>query len=114
MRALESVMKMRGLPLEDLTQRKSRRKLEQDVGFMNGIADRIIRERRGSEAAEGKKDLLGYMLSGVDRHSGERLDDVNIRYQMNTFLIAGHETTSGICRLPSIPAQQSARAAEGL
>ena len=36
------------------------------------------------------------MLSGVDRHSGERLDDVNIRYQMNTFLIAGHETTSGM------------------
>ena len=43
-----------------------------------------------------KPDLLGYMLSGVDRQSGERLDDVNIRYQMNTFLIAGHETTSGM------------------
>ena len=43
-----------------------------------------------------KPDLLGYMLSGIDRHSGERLDDVNIRYQMNTFLIAGHETTSGM------------------
>jgi cytochrome P450/NADPH-cytochrome P450 reductase len=40
-RALEAVMKMRGLPLEDITQRKSRKKLEQDVGFMNGIADRI-------------------------------------------------------------------------
>ena len=36
------------------------------------------------------------MLSGVDKQSGERLDDVNIRYQMNTFLIAGHETTSGM------------------
>ncbi len=101
-RALEAVMKMRGLPLEDITQRKSRKKLEQDVGFMNGIADRIIRERREVPAGLGeggdatKPDLLGYMLSGVDRHSGERLDDVNIRYQMNTFLIAGHETTSGM------------------
>ena len=96
-RALEAVMKMRGLPLEDLTQRKSRKKLEQDVGFMNGIADRIIRERREVPAdGEAKPDLLGYMLSGVDRQSGERLDDVNIRYQMNTFLIAGHETTSGM------------------
>lgn len=96
-RALEAVMKMRGLPLEDITQRKSRKKLEQDVGFMNGIADRIIRERR-EVAGDGqaKPDLLGYMLSGIDRQSGERLDDVNIRYQMNTFLIAGHETTSGM------------------
>ncbi len=95
--ALEAVMKMRGLPLEDITQRKSRKKLEQDVGFMNGIADRIIRERREVPADDtAKPDLLGYMLSGIDRNSGERLDDVNIRYQMNTFLIAGHETTSGM------------------
>ena len=36
------------------------------------------------------------MLSGVDRKTGERLDDLNIRYQVITFLIAGHETTSGL------------------
>lgn len=96
-RALEAVMKMRGLPLEDITQRKSRKKLEQDVGFMNGIADRIIRERREVPADDtAKPDLLGFMLSGQDKQTGERLDDVNIRYQMNTFLIAGHETTSGM------------------
>ena len=96
-RALEAVMKMRGLPLEDITQRKSRKKLEEDVGFMNGIADRIIRERREIPADDtSKPDLLGFMLSGIDKQTGERLDDVNIRYQMNTFLIAGHETTSGM------------------
>lgn len=96
-RALEAVMKMRGLPLEDITQRKSRKKLEEDVGFMNGIADRIIKERRETPADdEAKPDLLGFMLAGIDKQSGERLDDVNIRYQMNTFLIAGHETTSGM------------------
>lgn len=96
-RALEAVMKMRGLPLEDITQRKTRKKLEEDVGFMNGIADRIIRERREVPADDtAKPDLLGFMLSGLDKQTGERLDDVNIRYQMNTFLIAGHETTSGM------------------
>src|SRR5262249_37340994 len=36
------------------------------------------------------------MPAGVDRKSGERLDDLNIRYQVITFLIAGHETTSGL------------------
>ena len=40
--------------------------------------------------------MLAAMMTGVDRASGEQLDDVNIRYQINTFLIAGHETTSGL------------------
>ena len=36
------------------------------------------------------------MLSGIDKKTGEGLDDLNIRYQIITFLIAGHETTSGL------------------
>ncbi|MFL5659795.1 MAG: cytochrome P450 [Ktedonobacteraceae bacterium] len=35
-------------------------------------------------------------LTGVDKETGEKLDDTNIRYQMLTFLVAGHETTSGL------------------
>jgi cytochrome P450 / NADPH-cytochrome P450 reductase len=67
------------------------------VAFMNKMVDEIVAERRkNAEAAEGKKDMLGAMMTGVDRATGEQLDDVNIRYQINTFLIAGHETTSGL------------------
>src|SRR5262249_29286907 len=47
-------------------------------------------------ATEDKKDMLAAMMTGVDRSTGEQLDDVNISYQINTFLIAGHETTSGL------------------
>ena len=36
------------------------------------------------------------MLTGVDRQSGEPLDETNIIAQCITFLIAGHETTSGL------------------
>jgi cytochrome P450/NADPH-cytochrome P450 reductase len=36
------------------------------------------------------------MLTGVDRQSGEKLDETNIIAQCLTFLIAGHETTSGL------------------
>ena len=36
------------------------------------------------------------MLTAVDPETGEGLDDLNIRYQVLTFLIAGHETTSGL------------------
>ncbi len=96
-RSLETIMMTRGIPLEGLWLAKRRKTLAEDVAFMNKMVDEIIAERRGNaEAAEGKKDMLGAMMTGVDRSTGEQLDDVNIRYQINTFLIAGHETTSGL------------------
>ncbi|MBB1093885.1 cytochrome P450, partial [Rhodopseudomonas palustris] len=96
-RSLETIMMTRGLPLENLWMKKRRETLADDVVFMNAMVDEIIAERRkASESAADKKDMLGAMLAGVDRATGEPLDDVNIRYQINTFLIAGHETTSGL------------------
>ncbi|MGY3491781.1 bifunctional cytochrome P450/NADPH--P450 reductase [Bradyrhizobium sp. USDA 4502] len=96
-RSLETIMMTRGLPLEGLWMQKRRKTLADDVAFMNKMVDEIIAERRGSTAAtDDKKDMLAAMMTGVDRATGEQLDDVNIRYQINTFLIAGHETTSGL------------------
>src|SRR5499427_3261683 len=96
-RSLETIMMTRGLPMENLWMQKRRRDLAADVAFMNKMVDEIVAERRKNvEAAEGKKDMLAAMMTGVDRVTGEQLDDVNIRYQINTFLIAGHETTSGL------------------
>ncbi|WP_298274980.1 cytochrome P450 [uncultured Bradyrhizobium sp.] len=96
-RSLETIMMTRGLPLEGLWMQKRRKTLTDDVAFMNKMVDEIIAERRGNTAAtDDKKDMLAAMMTGVDRATGEQLDDVNIRYQINTFLIAGHETTSGL------------------
>ncbi|WP_375411976.1 bifunctional cytochrome P450/NADPH--P450 reductase [uncultured Bradyrhizobium sp.] len=96
-RSLETIMMTRGIPLEGLWLQKRRRTLAGDVAFMNKMVDEIVAERRkNAEAAEGRKDMLGAMMTGVDRATGTQLDDVNIRYQINTFLIAGHETTSGL------------------
>ena len=36
------------------------------------------------------------MIHGKDPETGYQLSDENIRYQMVTFLVAGHETTSGL------------------
>jgi len=96
-RSLETIMMIRGLPLENLWMQRRRRDLAGDIAFMNRMVDEIVAERRkNADAASDKKDMLGAMMTGVDRASGEQLDDVNIRYQINTFLIAGHETTSGL------------------
>jgi len=41
-------------------------------------------------------DLLQTMLTAKDRVTGKKLPDTNIVNQIATFLIAGHETTSGL------------------
>src|ERR1700691_2118495 len=96
-RSLETIMMIRGLPMENLWMQKRRRDLAADAAFINKMVDEIVAERRkNAEATAHKNDMLGAMMTGVDRATGAQLDDVNIRYQINTFLIAGHETTSGL------------------
>jgi cytochrome P450/NADPH-cytochrome P450 reductase len=74
----------------------SERRYRDEIRLMHEVADELIARRRADPDAAGRKDLLSVMLDGRDPQTGERLDDENIRYQMVTFLIAGHETTSGL------------------
>src|SRR5579875_2000622 len=93
----ESQQRTHRLPIQDKLMVLHHMQYQNDIKFMNQLVDRIIKERKESSAESSeKKDLLSYMLNGVDKQSGEKLDDVNIRYQIITFLIAGHETTSGL------------------
>jgi cytochrome P450 / NADPH-cytochrome P450 reductase len=84
-------------PIEDKLRIRERRQHQADMDLMFSTVDRLIQERKatGPEASQ-IPDLLNAMLNGVDKQTGERLDDVNIRYQVMTFLIAGHETTSSL------------------
>jgi cytochrome P450/NADPH-cytochrome P450 reductase len=75
---------------------RTRRAYEDDLALMRDIADALIAERKRDPDAAQKKDLLGLMLQGRDPVTGEGLSDENIRFQLVTFLIAGHETTSGL------------------
>ena len=94
---LETTMERRGLPLEDLVLKSKLRKMRADVKYMHEMVEKIVRDRREAMVhAEMKPDLLSYMLAGVDKATGERLDDTQIRDECIIFLIAGHETTSGL------------------
>ena len=95
-RTLETCMVQRGLPFEKMILRKRLDQLKTDVAFMSKLVDDIVRERRRGGGDQAQKDLLNFMLAGVDKTTGESLSDENIRYQIITFLIAGHETTSGL------------------
>ncbi|MFY7070455.1 bifunctional cytochrome P450/NADPH--P450 reductase [Nocardiopsis changdeensis] len=70
------------------------RAFHRDIAYMGEVVDEVVRARRAS-GDTSTDDLLGRMLHTPDPVTGEPLDDVNIRHQVITFLVAGHETTSG-------------------
>ncbi|KAI8078481.1 cytochrome P450 [Thamnidium elegans] len=79
---------MKQLPIEQ------NRKFEEAKKLMHTIVDEVVAERKRSpDATNSEKDLLGFMLNARDEHN-LGLSDENIRDQVITFLIAGHETTS--------------------
>jgi len=92
----ESQRRARQLPIQTRLRIRAQRQIEEDQAFMNDLVDQLIAERRAQGAEGETRDLLGRMLGGVDRETGEGLPDENIRAQCITFLIAGHETTSGL------------------
>jgi unspecific monooxygenase len=61
---------------------------------MGRIVDEVIRARLAGARSE-THDLLDLMLHATHPTTGRRLDPVNIRQQVITFMVAGHETTSG-------------------
>ncbi|KAG8809794.1 hypothetical protein FRC18_004386, partial [Serendipita sp. 400] len=65
-----------------------------DAATMNEVVTKVIADRIKSGKQRG--DLLDLMLNGKDSKTGESLSEENIRFQLLTFLIAGHETTSGM------------------
>nr|WP_277923718.1 cytochrome P450 [Sphingomonas sp. TREG-RG-20F-R18-01] len=82
------------LPIKQRFAKKANANFEADIAEMNALVDGLIAERRRTPAES--RDLLNLMLTATDPETGAPLDDLNIRYQVLTFLIAGHDTTSGL------------------
>ena len=91
----ESLATITRMPFQKPFAKKAQARFDAAIAEMNAKVDPIIAERRANPDP-GAKDLLNLMLTAVDPETGEGLDDLNIRYQVLTFLIAGHETTSGM------------------
>ncbi|MEU6348531.1 cytochrome P450 [Streptomyces sp. NPDC047072] len=65
-----------------------------DADHLAQVVDDVISARVAS-GGSASDDLLGLMLDARHPADGTTLDTTNIRNQVITFLIAGHETTSG-------------------
>jgi cytochrome P450/NADPH-cytochrome P450 reductase len=74
---------------------KERQRAE-DTATMRGMADALLARRRQTGPRPGHKDLIDLMLTGHDPKTGEGLSDAFIAGQIVGFLVAGHETTSGL------------------
>lgn len=83
------------MPIQNKLMYKRKKQFEKDTQSMFSLVDQLIAERK-ERGDQGETDMLARMLSAKDPQTGETLDDENIRFQIITFLIAGHETTSGL------------------
>lgn len=68
--------------------------VQEDRKHMSTVAKQLVQRRR--DHPSDKKDLLNAMLKGKDPKTGEGMRDELMAANMVTFLIAGHETTSGL------------------
>ncbi|MHA5055076.1 cytochrome P450, partial [Streptomyces sp. SD15] len=92
---VESMRRSQELPEMTALRKDDDKKYHENIQVMRDLVESVIKERReGKNSGEG--DLLGLMLEAIDPETGKPLDDENVRDQVVTFLIAGHETTSGL------------------
>ncbi|KAM3077581.1 hypothetical protein ACMFMG_006917 [Clarireedia jacksonii] len=73
---------------------RKKAKFTHDQDFMFEVSQSLVQHRKDNPT--DKKDLLNAMLSGKDPQSGNEMRDDLIIANMITFLVAGHETTSGL------------------
>ncbi|MFD4633907.1 cytochrome P450 [Streptomyces sp. NPDC058284] len=81
--------------LSPLLLRGADRRNDADMAYLNRTVDAVVAARRAAPGRGGQGDLLDRMLEVAHPDTGERLTAENIRRQVITFLVAGHETTSG-------------------
>lgn len=68
------------------------RRFRRAVSMLNRTVAEIIRERLKNPSDRG--DLLSMFIAARDEETGEKMTDDQLRSEVLTFLLAGHETTS--------------------
>ncbi|XP_020907526.1 taurochenodeoxycholic 6 alpha-hydroxylase isoform X1 [Exaiptasia diaphana] len=71
--------------------------IKKSISLVNSTVFKVINERRmlrEQGKAADHKDLLNLLLEMYDEETGAGFDDEELRAQVFTFMLAGHETTS--------------------
>ncbi|CAI6265607.1 unnamed protein product [Periconia digitata] len=91
---IESGKRSNRTALENRMRIFSAQRNMENIKAMHDVCDQII-EDRIKHPQPDSTDLLNPLLYGKDPETGETMSRENVRYNMCTFLVAGHETTSG-------------------
>ncbi|WP_412552296.1 cytochrome P450 [Shimia sp. MIT1388] len=86
-----SLLDMLGVP--DWVPRPGRMMSGNAVGDMKQVADTAI-EARKARGAKDTPDLLDLLLAGVDPETKKTMNTAELRDNLLTFIVAGHETTA--------------------
>ncbi len=70
----------------------STRRMNRNVTILDDVVNGIIAQRRATPEAED--DLLGMLMTARDEESGEGMSDRQLRDEVMTIMLAGHETTA--------------------
>ncbi|MEU9370472.1 cytochrome P450 [Streptomyces avermitilis] len=92
---VESLRRSQELSMMTKFRKADDKRYRENIQLMRDLVEKVIKDRREGKGT-GEDDLLGLMLEATDPETGKGLDDDNVRDQVVTFLIAGHETTSGL------------------
>lgn len=70
------------------------RRLKASLKTVRTVVLDILDKRRAEPSTAWPEDLLTMLLKAVDDETGEGLDEVQLRDELVTMLVAGHETTA--------------------
>lgn len=86
-----SVLDVLGFP--DWIPRPGRAQAARTLGDMHAAADAAI-ERRKATGPGAQRDLLDRLLAATDPETGRSMTTAELRENLLTFIVAGHETTA--------------------
>ena len=82
----------RSLPWPEFLPTPSRKRFRRSKAILDEVVLGIIEERRRDGVDRG--DLLSMFMAVQDEETGEQMDDAQLRDEVMTMFLAGHETTA--------------------
>ncbi len=84
------------VPFPERWPTAANRKMRKAIATLNKVVEDIIAQRRAADARgeASQEDLLGALMAARDEDTGEAMDDKQLRDEVMTMLLAGHETTA--------------------
>jgi cytochrome P450 len=80
------------LPIHEKLPTRTHRRWQAAMDVLNDLVNGTIAERRSSGARS--EDLLDMLMYATDEETGERMTDQQLRDEVMTMFVAGHETTA--------------------